>query len=58
LARCGARTALALIAAAGVATAQDYRARIDASAQSISFRGVRLDSIASNLVVPGADGGP
>ena len=42
---------------ARAAAAQDYRVRVDASAQAVSFRGVRLDSIAAAEVVPGANGG-
>lgn len=42
---------------ASAAPAQEYRVRIDASAQAVAFRGVRLDSIASDLVVPAASGG-
>ena len=58
--RYSAYVALAVAPAAlatSVAAAQDYRARIDASAQAISFRGIRLDSMPSALVVLGADGG-
>jgi hypothetical protein len=42
---------------AAPAAAQDYRVRIDASAQTVSFRGLVSDSIAVALVVPGANGG-
>lgn len=42
----------------GVCTAQQYRARIDATAQSVTFRGLRADSIAVANVVTGSTGGP
>lgn len=61
LATAAGRGALAMLASVSTATtvaAQDYRIRVDASAQTIAFRGVRLDSIASELVVPGVNGGP
>jgi hypothetical protein len=48
---------LLLLASAPSAAAQDYRVRIDASAQTVSFRGLAPDSIAIGLVVPGANGG-
>lgn len=48
---------LLLLASAPSAAAQDYRVRIDASAQTVSFRGLASDSIAIGLVVPGANGG-
>jgi hypothetical protein len=50
--------ALAAFALPDAASAQDYRVRLDASAQSIAFRGVRLDSIADTLLVTGPAGGP
>ncbi len=37
--------------------AQDYRVRLDASAQTVSFRGLVSDSIAAALTVPSANGG-
>src|SRR5580765_6243269 len=37
--------------------AQDYRIRLDASAQTVSFRGLVSDSIAVALAVPSANGG-
>ena len=45
-----------LAASAARTAAQSYRVRIDASAQSVSFRGLARDSISSALVVAGADG--
>jgi len=42
---------------AAPAPAQDYRVRIDGSAQTVSFRGLAADSIAIGLVVPGTNGG-
>ena len=57
IARRGALAVLAATLAASAAHAQDYRVRIDASAQAVAFRGVRLDSIASGLVVTGSSGG-
>jgi len=39
------------------AAAQDYRVRLDASAQTVSFRGLFSDSIPIALVVPGSNGG-
>jgi hypothetical protein len=55
--RRGAIVTALLASLAAAAGAQDYRVRIDASAQAASFRGVRLDSIENTLVVPGANGG-
>jgi hypothetical protein len=53
---------LALCAAAFAApvpgTAQSYRLRIDARAQTVAFRGVTLDSIPVADTVTGAGGGP
>lgn len=37
--------------------AQDYRVRVDARAQAVSFRGLSSDSIDASLVVPAASGG-
>ncbi|MEQ1690124.1 MAG: hypothetical protein ABMA00_02475, partial [Gemmatimonas sp.] len=48
-------TMLAFAPVAGFA--QNYRVRVDASAQAVSFRGLAADSIVANLVVPGANGG-
>jgi hypothetical protein len=47
----------ALAACAARAPAQDYRVRIDARAQAVSFRGLESDSIQASLVVPAANGG-
>src|ERR1700675_1582044 len=49
----------ALIALMGTApvAAQDYRVRLDASAQTVSFRGLETDSIPVALAVPSANGG-
>ena len=49
--------ALGMAAVVAPATAQDYRVRVDASAQTVSFRGLVSDSIAVALVVPSANGG-
>ena len=49
--------AFLLVAGTAPVAAQDYRVRIDASAQTVSFRGLVSDSIAIGLVVPGANGG-
>lgn len=46
---------LAVWSATGAA--QDYRIRVDARAQAVSFRGLISDSIAATLVVPAAGGG-
>lgn len=46
-----------LLVVAARAAAQNYRVRIDASAQTVSFRGLVSDSIAVGLVVTGANGG-
>src|ERR1700693_1964333 len=47
-----------IIATATVsAAAQDYRVRLDASAQTVSFRGLFSDSIPIAQVVTGANGG-
>lgn len=53
----------AMLAACVLATwpvsgqAQDYRVRLDASAQSVSFRGLVTDSLDAGLVVAGPAGG-
>jgi hypothetical protein len=39
------------------AAAQNYRVRVDASSQAVSFRGLVSDSIAVALIVPSASGG-
>jgi len=39
------------------ATAQNYRVRVDARGQAVSFRGLVFDSIAAALAVPSAGGG-
>lgn len=49
--------ACALAAWSAAATAQEYRLRLDARAQAVSFRGVVADSIAAGDVVPGSSGG-
>ena len=38
-------------------TAQDFRVRIDARGQAVSFRGLESDSIQASLAVPSANGG-
>ena len=53
----GLAAAVLLMAAVSAAGAQSYRARIDASSQALSFRGLVSDSIAVALVVPSASGG-
>lgn len=55
--RCGLATALLVTTTVPAAGAQSYRARIDASSQALSFRGLVSDSIAFPLVVPSASGG-
>lgn len=45
------------VAGAASAAAQDYRVRVDASAQTVSFRGLVPDSILAALVVPSPNGG-
>lgn len=45
------------LAAARPAAAQEYLLRLDARAQSVSYRGLRLDSIAAGQAVPAASGG-
>jgi hypothetical protein len=49
--------AFMMVAGTAPAAAQDYRVRVDASAQTVSFRGLVSDSIPIALVVPGANGG-
>lgn len=49
--------AAALVAPAAVA-AQGWRVRLDANAQSVSYRGWQMDSIPSGSVVSGPGGGP
>lgn len=56
--RCALAAAFALVAGTTPAAAQQYRARIDASGQTVSFRGLIADSIPVGLVVPSASGGP
>lgn len=46
-----------VMVSAGATHAQEYRLRLDASAQAVSFRGVRLDSIARDDAVTGESGG-
>ena len=43
---------------AGSLHAQGYRVRFDTRFQSVSFRGVQLDSILATATVPGPNGGP
>lgn len=45
------------LALAAPAAAQDYRIRIDASAQTVSFRGLVADSIPVALIIPSASAG-
>src|SRR5262245_37975481 len=55
-----ARTVLlsgALSLAAGTASAQSWRVRIDARAQAVTYRGLASDSISSSRVVVGPSGG-
>jgi hypothetical protein len=49
--------AFIMVTGAAPAPAQDYRVRVDASAQTVSFRGLVPDSIPFALVVPSVDGG-
>lgn len=49
--------ACALAATASTALAQDYRVRLDARAQAVSFRGLSLDSIPASAAVPASSGG-
>jgi hypothetical protein len=54
----GALIVAGMVAASAVPiAAQNYRVRIDARAQAVSFRGVVEDSIDAALVVPAATGG-
>ena len=57
-----ARCAIGVLAVAtlgpAVVAAQGYRARIDARAQAVSYRGVLPDSVPAAEVVTGPDGGP
>ncbi len=55
--RLPALAAFIVVMGTAPAAAQDYRVRIDASAQTVSFRGLVADSIAIALVVPTASGG-
>lgn len=56
--RCGLLTAAVTLAlCADSAPAQSYRVRVDARAQSVSFRGLGSDSIPAALAVPSASGG-
>ncbi len=57
-ARCATVAALGLaLAWARPAAAQDYLLRLDARAQTVSYRGVRLDSIPVGQAVPSPSGG-
>lgn len=49
--------AFLLMTGTAQAAAQNYRVRVDASSQAVSFRGLVSDSIAVALVVPSASGG-
>ena len=49
--------ASALVAWTAPAAAQSFRARVDARAQAVSFRGLVSDSIEAALVVTTPDGG-
>src|SRR5688500_15599496 len=55
--RRGLAAALLVTAGVSAAGAQSYRARIDATSQALSFRGLVADSIAFALVVPSPRGG-
>lgn len=50
-------TAFMVLTGTAPAAAQNYRVRLDASSQAVSFRGLISDSIAVALVVPSANGG-
>src|SRR5688572_11557460 len=50
------RLVVALLLAAGPLAAQDYRLRLDARLQSVSFRGVALDSILAGAAVADSTG--
>lgn len=54
---CALITAFILVTGTAPAAAQNYRVRVDASSQAVSFRGLVSDSIAVALVVPSASGG-
>ena len=56
--RPAALAVLCSFALAPVLAAQGYRLRLETRAQSVSFRGVTLDSIPAGDVVPGPEGGP
>jgi len=49
--------AIALLGAASTLQAQSWRMRMDARAQSVSYRGLTPDSISADAVVPGPNGG-
>lgn len=59
-----ARAAVSLLACLGplmapdAAAAQSWRLRLDARGQMVAFRGVDLDSVLADAVVPGPTGGP
>lgn len=55
--RCVAVAATVIAAWSAPSAAQDYRVRIDARAQAVSFRGLVSDSIQAALAVPSASGG-
>jgi hypothetical protein len=52
------RALLCLALAAPPAAAQGFRLRLDAQAQAVAFRGVRLDSIPITDTIAGVGGGP
>ena len=54
---CALIVAFILVTGTAPAAAQNYRVRVDARAQTVSFRGLISDSIAVALVVPSASGG-
>ncbi|MEX2177213.1 MAG: hypothetical protein WD801_00790 [Gemmatimonadaceae bacterium] len=55
--RCALIAASILVMETAPAGAQNYRVRVDASSQAVSFRGLVSDSIAVGLAVPSANGG-
>lgn len=54
---CALAATFILVTVPAPAAAQNYRVRVDASSQAVSFRGLIPDSIAVALVVPSASGG-
>jgi hypothetical protein len=55
--RCVVVATVAMAASSAPSAAQDYRVRIDARAQAVSFRGLVSDSIQASLAVPAASAG-